>query len=88
MEKRKFHRPVFGYENKEKCKSMYQKRILERKHADSSIIGKEGKRQNLFIKDFNKFMYNYTLYCGRKHICCFCLQAPSTEEILKCNIKE
>ena len=28
-------------------------------------------------------MYNNSLHRGRKHFCCFCLQAFSTEEMLK-----
>ena len=33
-------------------------------------------------------MYNHTLYYGKKHFCPYCLQAFSTEEILKCYIKD
>ena len=33
-------------------------------------------------------MYDHTLQCGRKHFCCYCLQAFSTVEILKCHIKD
>ena len=32
-------------------------------------------------------MYDYTLYCGRKYFCHYCLQAFSTEGILKRHIK-
>ena len=32
-------------------------------------------------------MYDHTLHCGRKHFC-YCLQAFSTEEILKSHIKD
>ena len=39
------------------------------------------------IKDFNAFMYDHTLYQGRKHFCRCCLQAFSTEEIIKRHIK-
>ena len=28
-------------------------------------------------------MYDHFIHCRRKHICCYCLQAFSTEEILK-----
>ena len=28
------------------------------------------------------------LHCGRKNFCYFCLQAFSTEEMLRCDIKE
>ena len=33
-------------------------------------------------------MYDHTIHCRRKNICCYCLQAFSTEEILKCHIKD
>ena len=31
-------------------------------------------------------MYDHKLYRGRKHFCRYCLQAFSTEKILKCQI--
>ena len=33
-------------------------------------------------------MYDRTLHCGRKQFCCYCLQAFSTEKILKCHVKD
>ena len=33
-------------------------------------------------------MYDHTLHRGRKHFCRYCLQAFSTEEILKRHIKD
>ena len=33
-------------------------------------------------------MHDHTLHCGRKHFCCYSLQAFSTEEILKRHIKD
>ena len=33
-------------------------------------------------------MYNHTLHHRKKHFCCYCLQAFSTEEILKCHIED
>ena len=32
-------------------------------------------------------MYEHTLYQRRKNFCCYCMQAFSTEEILKCHTK-
>ena len=37
----------------------------------------------VLIKDFNTFIYDYTLHRGRKNFCRDCLQAFSTREILK-----
>ena len=42
---------------------------------------------HVLIKDFNTFMYDHTLYCGRKRFC-YCLQAFSTEKMLKCHVKD
>ena len=78
---------VFGYENKEKHPIYVSKKCCEEKHVDLLLIGEEGKRHLLLIKDFNTFMYDHTLHRGRKHFCHYFLQAFSTEEILKCHIK-
>ena len=51
------------------------------------MIGK-GKRHYVLIPDFNTFMHDHTLHCGRKHFCCYSSQAFSTEEILKRHIKD
>ena len=52
------------------------------------MIGEEGKRHYVLVKDFNMFMYDHILHRGRKHICCYCLHAFSAEKILKRHIKE
>ena len=41
-----------------------------------------GQRHDVLIKDFNTFIR------GRKHFCRYCLEAFSTEEILKSHIKD
>ena len=33
-------------------------------------------------------MYNHTLHHRKKHFYCYCLQAFSTEEILKCHVED
>ena len=65
---------------------MYQKKCCEDKHVDLLLIREEGKRHYVLIKDFDTFMY-HTLHRRRKHFCRFCLQAFSTEEILKRHYK-
>ena len=40
------------------------------------------------MKYFNTFMYDRTLHYRRTHFCCYCLQAFSTEEILKFHANE
>ena len=52
------------------------------------MIGEEGKRHYVLIKDFHTFMYDDTLHRRRKHFCRYCLQAFSPEEILKSHIKD
>ena len=50
--------------------------------------GESQKALYVLIKDFNAFMYDHTLHRGRKHFCRYCLQAFSTEEILKRHVKD
>ena len=52
------------------------------------LIGKEGKRHYVLIKDFNMFMYDHSLHRGKKQFYCYCLQALITKEILKRHIKK
>ena len=44
----------------------------------------ESKRTMFFIKDFNPFMYYYTLHRSRKHFCYYCLLIFRTTNVLKC----
>ena len=70
---------VFGYKNKENNQTYVPKKCCEEKHFESLLIGEEGKRCYVLIKDFNSFMY--------EHFCCFRLQAFRTVEKLKYHIK-
>ena len=54
---------------------MCQKKCCEDEHIDLLLIGEVEKKQYVLIKDFNTFMYDHTLHHGRKHFCCYCLQA-------------
>ena len=78
---------LFGYENKEKYPNYILKKCCEEKHVDLLLIG-ERKRHYVLIKDFNTFKYNHTLHHRKKHFCYYCLQAITTEEILKHHIKD
>ena len=62
---------------------MYQTKCFEKRHVDLLLIREKRKRQNVFFKDFSTFMYDHTLFLGRKHFCSYCLQDFRTEEILK-----
>ena len=44
-------------------------------------------RHYVLIKDFNTLTFDNTLHRVKKHFCCYCLQAFSTEEMLRCHIK-
>ena len=39
------------------------------------MLIEEGRRHYVLIKDFDTFLYDHTLHCGRKHFSCYCLQA-------------
>ena len=72
---------VFGYE----INSTFPIFISENQ-ADNSLnlllISKEEKRHYVYIKDFNRFMYNKTKHNCKKHFCIHCLQCFNSEEIL------
>lgn len=59
---------------------------MSKKCVDLLLLEENNKKHYAFIKDFKRFMYNRTLHVGRKHFCRYCLQASSTEEILRCQI--
>ena len=46
------------------------------------------KKHYALIKDFNTFIYDHTLHCGRKHFGRYCLQAFSTAEILTSHVND
>ena len=71
-----------------KTSNLCIKKCYEEKHADLLLIGKEGKKHYVLIKDFNTFMYDHTSHRGKKHFCLYCLQTFSTEEILNLHIKD
>ena len=55
---------------------MQQKKCCEEKHADLLLIGEEGKRYYVLIKNINTFTYDHIFYRRGK------------EEILKSHIKD
>ena len=66
---------VFCYEKKEKYNFYVSSNTLK-------------KYALFFIENFNTFMYDYILHRGRKHFCCYRLQAACIEEILKLHISD
>ena len=72
---------VFGYE----VNSAFPIFISENQTGNSLnllLISKDEKRHYVYIKDFNRFMYNKTKHNCKKHFCIHCLQCFSTKEIL------
>ena len=45
------------------------KKCCEDKHVDVLLIGEGEKKLYVLIKDFNIFIYAYTLHHGRKRFC-------------------
>ena len=60
-------------------------KCYEEKHVDILLIGEEGKSHYVFMKDFDLFMYDHTLYSGRKKNCCLVF---NTKGILKSHIRD
>ena len=79
---------VFGYENKEKNSIYLLRKCCKEKHVDLLLTGEESKRHYFLVKDFNTFMYDHTLHCGRKIFCRYCLQAFCAEKLLKHHLKD
>ena len=57
---------VFSYEYKEKHPIYVSNKCCEEKDADLLLIGEEGKRKYVLIKDFISFMYDHTSH-GKKN---------------------
>ena len=45
-----------------------------KRHVDLLLIGEDGKKDYVLMKNFNTIMYDHTLHGGRKHFCCYYLQ--------------
>ena len=49
---------------------------------DLLLTDHENKSYYVYIKDFNKFMFNKTKHKNKKHFCRYCLQCFSSERVL------
>ena len=72
---------VFGYENKQRFPLFVSKKVFETT-LDLLLIMEDEKQHYVWIKDFNRFMYNQSKHQHRKHFCRYCFQCFSSEEIL------
>ena len=76
---------VFGYENKQPF-PIYISKGENEDHMDLLLItdesGTGGGWYYVYIKEFNRFLYNQTKHEHRKHFCRCCLQCFTTLDIL------
>ena len=79
---------LFGYDTEKK--SIYPVEISEESYDDHlELLYLEGKNElgeetthYVYIKDFNRLMFNFTKYKGKKHFCMRCLQCFYSNESL------
>ena len=72
---------AFCYEND----LVYPVHISKQKFEDCMdllLINNENKAHFVYIKDFNRFMFNKTKCKNKKHFCKYCLQCFSSERVL------
>ena len=62
--------------------SIYENSALK-KNMLRNMRHMRNRKKYVIIKGFNRFMYDRSLYRGRKHFCRYFLHALITEEILK-----
>ena len=79
---------VFGYENKEKHPIYVWKKCCEESHVVLLLIGKEGKRHYVLIKDFNIFMYDHSLDRGRNIFVVIVYKLLVQKKYLKSYVKD
>ena len=79
---------LFGYDTEKK--SVYPIRISEENYDDHiELLYIEGKNEldeetthYIYIKDFNRLMFNFTKHKGKKYFCMYCLQCFYSNESL------
>ena len=70
---------VFCYENK----TAYPPYLLDQNDSmDLLLISNGFVSHYVYIKDFNRFMFNKTKHKGKKYFCKNCLQCFSSENVL------
>ena len=71
---------VFGYENKQPYPLYISKEKFE-DHMELLLISENENKHFVYIKDFNRFMFNQTKHKNKKHFCMHCLQCFSTKDV-------
>jgi len=77
---------MFGYNG-----FLYPIRISNEKYSDhlELLHIQEGKRSHyVYIKDFNRLMYNFSKYKDTKHFCMYCLHCFSSKNLLERHIPD
>ena len=69
-------------------KKCWEEKLIDSILRKEKIINKINWKGFFLIKEFNTFMYDHMLHCDEIHFCRYCLQAFSTEEILKRHMKD
>ena len=72
---------VFGYENKQTFPIYISKEKFDN-NMNLLLINDNNKNHYVYIKDFNRFMYNQSKHHGKKHFCMYCLQCFTSQKIL------
>ena len=52
-------------------------------HLELLYIEEDGKGHYVYIKDFNRLMFTFSKYEGRKHFCVHCLHCFSSDDLLE-----
>ena len=78
---------VFGYENKQPYPLFVSKEKFE-DHMELLLISENENKHFVYIKDFNRFMFNQTKHKNKKHFCMHCLQCFSTKDVFDVHKKK
>ena len=73
---------VFCYENK-MIYPVYLSNNVFKDSMDLLLMSNEFTNHYVYIKDFNRLMFNKTRHKGKKYFCKSCLQCFSSEKVLK-----
>ena len=78
---------IIEYTNKCSYNILYHTEARKYKHVDLLLIHKNDKYHYVWIKDFNKLMYDQNKHKERIHFCTRCFHPCSSEETLERHLK-
>ena len=73
---------VFSLENKQPF-PIYISKETYKEELNVLLLTENETHHYVYIKDFNRFMFNQTKHSNKKHFCMYCMQCFSTEEVLQ-----